>query len=331
MDPDGALTTKRQPRVDDITRDFLIRMSDRFPMAVDWRLELARVQRFLRDERKRYKIVGGEVGGSPQSSTSDGGGGLKDYALHFETSHKSFGTFLNKDATQWQDKDIEMADTRLPHDEGSEERSETVSILPLKVEKGDMSTDMSAQSTPVSRGFTAVNTQPNPVDDIRAHSSRPVSAYEPQTPNQASNADSPFPPQNRTFASPSNPYQSNVGSYPQYPLPMPPGTQTHNGLGHVAGNVLVPEDPGLSNWPPTGLPMTEAKLQMEMYGAQGIHNDAAFGGLVLRDGTPLDNTFYYPMDMPYAGDMNTESNVNHHSYGPWPRSVYGINNYSHSS
>ncbi|KAH7388839.1 hypothetical protein BKA66DRAFT_460930 [Pyrenochaeta sp. MPI-SDFR-AT-0127] len=331
MDPDGALTTRRLPRADDITRDFLTRMSVRFTMATDWSLELARVQRFLRDERKRYKIVGGEVGGSPQSATSDGGGGLKDYALHFETSHKSFGTILNKDASQRQDKDIDMADTRLPHEDGSEERAERASAPPLKVERGEVSTDMSAQSTPVHRGgFTPVNVYPNPGDEIRVRPNGPISANGPQTPIQASSVDSAFHPHDRPYASPTDTYQHNVGPYPQHSLSATRDTPTFShDRSHVSANGLVQEDAGFPNWPPIGLPINEARLQMEQFGAQGLHNDEGFKKMIMREGFPVETVYDYPMDMSFSNNMNPDTNASYNIYGNWSQMTYGPNNFSY--
>ena len=102
MDTDGALANSKEPRADDVTKGFLARMAERYQMATTWRTYLERLQASLYKERKKYKSLGGIVGASPQSSASDGGGGLKEYVLHFEKSHKSFGMIRENDNDEWE-------------------------------------------------------------------------------------------------------------------------------------------------------------------------------------------------------------------------------------
>ena len=124
MDPDNVLSSRLEPRAHDIANSFLFRILKRFKMARSWLCELAEWQRYYRREKKKYRDCGGSVSDSPKSNNSDGvgGGGLKDYAQLFERMHKQFGKTVD-DYSNWSTRDIDLADTRLSHDDDSAEQT----------------------------------------------------------------------------------------------------------------------------------------------------------------------------------------------------------------
>ncbi|KAI4638014.1 hypothetical protein J4E93_010482 [Alternaria ventricosa] len=157
MDPDDALSSRKDPRAHDIANGFLLRILSRFKMARSWLSQLAEWQRYYRREKKKYRELSGQIDDSPKSNSSDGvaSGGLKDYAQLFERTHKQFGDIANANDNdgQWPDRDKDLADTRLPHDEDSAERTLPTSAASVKHEMQGASEEKSSNQS----GFTAVN------------------------------------------------------------------------------------------------------------------------------------------------------------------------------
>ncbi|KAI4708276.1 hypothetical protein J4E89_006898 [Alternaria sp. Ai002NY15] len=157
MDPDDALSSRKDPRAHDIANGFLLRILSRFKMARSWLSQLAEWQRYYRRERKKYRELSGQIDDSPKSNSSDGvaSGGLKDYAQLFERTHKQFGDIANANDNdgQWPDRDKDLADTRLPHDEDSAERTLPTSAASVKHELQGAPEEKSSNQS----GFTAVN------------------------------------------------------------------------------------------------------------------------------------------------------------------------------
>ncbi|KAF2856098.1 hypothetical protein T440DRAFT_485244 [Plenodomus tracheiphilus IPT5] len=173
MDPDRNLSSRRQPRAHDVAHKYLGTILERFPMAVSWVKQLASWQRYYRDTRARYKESGGKVGDSPQSSTSDtGGGGLKDYLDFFEKTHKEFGDMNAKHDRQWTDKEQDLADSGLPHEDNHADHNAPSNTGRMKRETEEVRVNTPVQASP---GFTSVNQpRPNPANEQRVPIDAPV-------------------------------------------------------------------------------------------------------------------------------------------------------------
>ena len=158
MDPDNVLSSRLEPRAHDIANSFLFRILKRFKMARSWLCELAEWQRYYRREKKKYRDCGGSVSDSPKSNNSDGvgGGGLKDYAQLFERMHKQFGKTVD-DYSNWSTRDVDLADTRLSHDDDSAEQTSPHASTAVKPEKEGTFDDTPKQQDPVTTAFTPVN------------------------------------------------------------------------------------------------------------------------------------------------------------------------------
>jgi hypothetical protein len=154
-DLDNALDTRGKDNAWDIVHSFLWRMASRFKMARGWMGYLKRLRFRYDDIIREYKAVNGHLpGASPQSTNSEGGGGLKDYA-EFEESHKAFGK-MGLEGNDYADEDID--NVKLGGDQDVDEQTDAASpISTLKNEKRGMSEDVPT-STPMSTGsFTAIN------------------------------------------------------------------------------------------------------------------------------------------------------------------------------
>jgi hypothetical protein len=311
MDPDGLLTSNRKPKAHDVANEFLVSMLHRFKMAKFWILEIARWQIDYRDHKRSYKEVGGQVSDSPKSSTSDGGGGLKDYSLLFEESHKQFGSLNTHEENHWTNKDIDLADSRLPQDNDSAERT-LPPITTLKQEKKEVSEDVSARSPSQSKSFTAINQNTDHVNQTRSPSGPQLPMYEPQVNNHSYHTNS--TPQYRPQASPTTvPFPYGAQSHPQNSMPVPlPGLQPNHNHGHFPVSASVETSAAYPHWGLVGQPgMQAARMEMEQTGAQTFQNELAFGIIMTGDmdnfnngGTPWD----LGMRVPYDNNNNNMGN-----------------------
>jgi hypothetical protein len=217
MDPDSSLSLKREPRAHDIANGYLVRILVRYAMARSWLLTLAKWQRYYRKKRNEYKELGGNVGDSPQSSTSDGGGGLKDYAEQFETAHKQFGEMTIMETSNWASKDKDLADSRLPRHEDSAERTLPPVSAIIKHETEAVSDVRSDR--PSLGAFTSVN-RPAMPNGTRTPSNSHMPVYEAQVNNPSYQQLS--TPQYPIHASPPNvPFPYSTPSLPQTTMSNP--------------------------------------------------------------------------------------------------------------
>jgi hypothetical protein len=144
MDPDRALDHRARDRAWELVNDIIFDMSNRFIMASQWSDFLARLHIFFKDARVEWK----SIGGSPESTTSDSGGGLKVYAEKFESAQKEFGSL---DANTWCGTTT-RDDLKLEHDHELDDRGEAPSSVVYKTERTPV-------STPTPK-FNAVNSVP---------------------------------------------------------------------------------------------------------------------------------------------------------------------------
>ncbi|UPX11048.1 uncharacterized protein EKO05_0001673 [Ascochyta rabiei] len=152
MDPTRALDSRLEPNAWDITNEVMDSMKRKFRIANIWSVELARVKAYYTEKRKEYK----NAGGSPESTTSDNGGGLKIYSELFEAPHKQFGSLRHdkQDLTQPNDRPY----SKLEHEEESEEPTTTNSPdVPFKTESEELQRSNSASTSIKSTTFTPVN------------------------------------------------------------------------------------------------------------------------------------------------------------------------------
>jgi len=173
MDPDRTLSSRREPRAHAVAHEYLGAVLERFPMAVSWVKHLAGWQRYYRRAKARYKEVGGKIGGSPESTSSESdGSGLKDYATYFEKTHKEFGDISAKHDSKWPDKDLDWKDSALPSEDDHTEHRVPSQATQMKREMVDKS-----MSTPVqiSMQFAAVNQgKRTPAHEFRVPVAAPV-------------------------------------------------------------------------------------------------------------------------------------------------------------
>ena len=309
MDPDDALSSRKDPRAHDIANGFLLRILSRFKMARSWLSQLAEWQRYYRREKKKYRELSGQIDDSPKSNSSDGvaSGGLKDYAQLFERTHKQFGDIANANDNdgQWPDRDKDLADTRLTHDEDSAERTLPTSAASVKHELQSASEEKSSNQS----GFTAVNhngqqtppapppvTQPStyahggrtPSYDQTSHM-RPGVQTSPQHPYQ------PYPYANSQQQPLRSPFQQSDPH--QSPVPAPASVPIH-GV-YQAWPQARPQE------------LQEQKVNMEICGAATFPNGWA-GDVMIGDGaqdfnnwgqygfpTIPDNSGYYQSGYSY--------------------------------
>jgi hypothetical protein len=142
MDPDHALDGRaRENRVWELVNDIIFDMENRFIMASQWSDFLARLHIFFKTERSKWRKA---IGKSPESTNSDSGGGLKEYAELFESAQKEFGTLGNK----WS-RMTTRDDLRLEHGQDPDDRDPSSGSTVYKHEHTPISTP--------TQGFTAVN------------------------------------------------------------------------------------------------------------------------------------------------------------------------------
>lgn len=187
MDPDGvvsSLSSRRETSAHDVANNYLINIRVRYWMAHSWLGHLGSWLQYYRDEKLSYKSAGGKTIDSPNSSASGGGdrGGLMNYAKLFEKSHKQFGEMLPNESSNWTHKDMDLADTRLPHDEDSAER--TLPPVSAMIKHENKAVSDTRSDRPSLGGFTSVN-QPVVPNDIRTPSNPHVPVYEAQVHNRS--------------------------------------------------------------------------------------------------------------------------------------------------
>ncbi len=297
MDPDKVLAPSRQPRADDVTRNLLTRMADRYKMASEWIRELSKLQGYYRNEREKYKNLGGIVGASPQSSNSDGGGGgLKDYALHFEKAHKSFGVIRDTENDEWDDEDIDQDDYKLPRDAGLDERGEFMRAG--KMEKEDSSTMKSPGSVPKTSEFTPVNTKQQV--EIEPHSGHGahMSTHH-LLPVHGPQYSAGQPGLAPTYMSPTTSYRTNGTAYSQNGMPTERDTHGPNrGQSHIPDREAVYGDANYGTWQAQS--PGEEKQRMEKMGLNSLQNHATFDNIMMGDGFNGNPSFGFVF--PFAND-----------------------------
>jgi hypothetical protein len=287
MDPDSSLSLKREPRAHDIANGYLVRVLVRYAMARSWLLNLAEWQRYYRRQRFKYKELGGNVSDSPQSSTSDGGGGLTDYGEQFETMHKQFGEMTTMETSNWASKDEDLADSRLPqHDEDSAERTLPPVSAIIKHEPEAVSDVRSER--PSLGAFTPVN-QPAVSNDTRTPLNSHIPAYEAQVNNRS--------------------YQQL--STPQYPIhASPPNVPYHYSTPSQSQTTM--SNPGHHSTAISGQPSGQyqdfhaARSAFEMRGCDTHDNISTFDPIMINDPNQFPNMqgWVLGQDLPYYDNSN---------------------------
>jgi hypothetical protein len=275
MDPDSVLSSHTEPRAHDIVRDLLDHFSDRFIMSRKWIYELSQWEGYYHEKKQEYKKHGGQVD-SPKSSSSDGDGGLKDYP-RFEKIHKQFGDMNpgDSDFRNWPRKDVDVADTRLPHDDDSAERTLPPVSTVVKHEKKVVSENKSDRHS--LGAFTPLNStrpvagSPSHVARTSPNSQPPI--YEAHVNNRLYQPSSSS--QYQTQASPPNvSYQQNT-SQAQTNMP------THFSVTHP--------DAQYQNWQSTD---QAQRVAIENIGYQTLGNFDTFTGAMLADSGPSGGMFW---------------------------------------
>lgn len=256
MDPDRSLSSRREPRAHAVAHEYLGAVLERFPMAVSWVKHLAGWQRYYRRAKIRYKEVGGKVGGSPDSSTSESdGSGLKDYATFFEKIHKEFGDLTAKNEGQWIDKDLDWKDSALPSEDDHMEPTASPGTKQVKREMEDRSVSTYVQDL---SQFAAVNTIP----------STPVSGY--RVPVGASVVELPYQPSHEQGTSSSATPQFYSTIHPPPATTSYEASLTYTQLNQPTTDVHSEEGtdgiPGAASTPTNFGYNSEEKLQMEEIG-----------------------------------------------------------------
>jgi len=294
MDPDSVISSRLEPRAHDVANSFLLHILNRFKMARSWLCQLAEWQRYYREERKKYKKFGGNVDDSPKTNSSDGhgGGGLKDYTTFFEKMHKQFGNTTSDDS-HWATKDIDLADTRLPHDEDSAERTLPPIAAAIKHEKERAPDDTPNQHAVVLSSFTSVNQQALAV-------------------NQQTLAETP-----PTYRSPVSSHTPYSGNPPQYPIQRPPPQSPYSnaypvtmaaGRGSFDTQFQPPQSiPVETTYHPQGwmqpVEMRAARTAMEIDGSETITNWMTFGPVMSATPNQYDNLAWETIN--YEDNSNT--------------------------
>ncbi|CAE7010406.1 serine threonine kinase fungal-specific transcription factor [Pyrenophora teres f. teres] len=301
MDPDSVISSRLEPRAHDVANSFLLHILDRFKMARSWICQLAEWQRYYREERKKYKEFGGNVDDSPKTNSSDGhgSGGLKDYTTFFEKMHKQFGNTTSDDS-HWVTKEADLADTRLPHDEDSAERTLPPIAAAIKQEKERASDGRPNQHSVAPSNFTAVNQQPQPQPPVVAAYGPHVSAHnsynDNSNPQYSVQRPSPSSYQNN-YTVAMTPERNSFGPQFQPPPPSVPVNTTYQGQGWMQP-----------------VEMNAARTAMEHIGQETINNWNTFDPLM--SATPGQ----YP-NMSWDA-MNYDDNSNTPFYAPGAASNY---------
>ena len=308
MDPDSVLSSRLSPRAHDIANGFLLRILRRFKMARSWLVQLAEWQRYYRREKKKYRELTGQIDDSPKSNSSDGiaSGGLKDYARFFEKSHKQFGDISNDNNSQWSNKDKDLADVRLTHDEDSAERILPASTAPVKHEKQGMPDERSSQLPVSQNSFTAVNrngVQTSPPTHA------PTYTHQTNTPSY----DSKTALRSGAHTSPPNYPSYQYGNPPQHTIPTARASfETGPNQDHLSGTASVPIHAVYSDWQ-TARPheLHAARMAMEIDGAQTFTNSWA-GPAMISDN---DQAYDWSTTMDFSNFQTVGGNANYYPNG----------------
>ncbi|CAN9190334.1 unnamed protein product [Alternaria alternata] len=308
MDPDSVLSSRLSPRAHDIANGFLLRILRRFKMARSWLVQLAEWQRYYRREKKKYRELTGQIDDSPKSNSSDGiaSGGLKDYAQFFEKSHKQFGDISNDNNSQWSNKDKDLADVRLTHDEDSAERVLPASTAPVKHEKQGMPDERSSQLPVLQNSFTAVNrngVQTSPPTHA------PTYTHQTNTPSYDSNTAL----RSGAHTSPPNYPSYQYGNPPQHTIPTARASfETGPNQDHLSGTASVPIHAVYSDWQ-TARPheLHAARMAMEIDGAQTFTNSWA-GPAMISDN---DQAYDWSTTMDFSNFQTVGGNANYYPNG----------------
>jgi hypothetical protein len=301
MDPKRALNSKHRPSAWDLSNEIILGMSERFQIALQWLEDLTKLQRHWREERIKYR----EAGGSPESTTSDSGGGLKEYSAHFEKSHKEFGSLNN---STWKDRVIDRSYTKLEHDQDSDGRTAapspdaTFKDATFKSERVDASEEVSSVA---SNSFTAVNgkTQSRP-------DTAPGSGYAP-----------PPTPGNNAPISNMSQHHEPYAQYPQYP---PTPTYPHTAPSYAVDSGMRYTQPAQQHMQSSGPNSSATAGPYAMWAEQ----NSAQMNLIEQDGSRgLTNSDMqnFMLGNPHTGDTayTTTYPVVNGVYNDWYGSVTG--------
>lgn len=267
MDPSRALDSRLEPSAWDITNQVMDSMKVKFRMANLWSIELARVRAHYARKRKEYK----NAGGSPDSTASDNGGGLKEYSELLEAPHKQFGSLQHDklDLTQPNDKPY----SKLEHEEDSEDPATAQSpIVSFKIEGEELRRSKSTSTSIASTTFTPVNPNSNnattPIQTQLGNNTTSNGARSsygpslPQPPHTYHNQPVQYGPSQGYGYPPSTPTYPQASPQYSHHTPYTPGSRPSHG-------------PGSNSYDPVVL------NRLEQEGTQGIISyDMAF-----RDGT----------------------------------------------
>jgi hypothetical protein len=281
-------------------------------MARSWLIQLAEWQRYYRREKKKYRELSGQVDDSPKSNSSDGiaSGGLKDYAQLFEKSHKQFGDISTDNNSQWSNKDKDLADTRLTHDEDSAERTLPSTTAPVKHEKQGVSNDRSPQQPIAQSSFTAVN----------RNGVQTPPATHPPTYGHQKNTSYDSNPAIRFGA------QTSPPSYPTYHYGGNPAPRTMatgrtafdtnpNQADHMSAGTTssAPIHAVYPDWPARSHDLHTARIGMEIDGAQTFGNAWA-ADVMISDNN--NQSYDWSATMDFANFSHTNNSGNAAYYGP---------------
>ncbi|KAF1943257.1 hypothetical protein EJ02DRAFT_374124 [Clathrospora elynae] len=297
MDPDNTLSPRLKSNAHGIAHRFLKRASGRFVMVQRWITLLVRWKEHCRNEKAKYKELGGQVSDSPNSSSSElGGGGLKDYEEKFEQDHKQFGDMDTNDNSHWAEKDVDLANSRLPHDDDSSERTLPSISAPVKHEKPNVSNGLSARTPSVVTPFTSINSQANHANGAIAPLGARLSHYEPQKNIHPFRTDSTSLYQ--PHASPTNGPHLYGTSHPQSNVSAPQvNLRSDQSHGHMTGTTPMQTEivyPWSQSLAPD--PHASGRRYMEQMGAQGQQNTYIFDPLMRGDHDGFNNTSTWGTD-----------------------------------
>lgn len=156
MDPTHALNFRLKPNAWDIATQSLKAMCTRWRMAGVWTDALQNVHSYFHSKRKEWTGHGGSpFGNSPNSNSSESGGGLKDYSADFEKAQKEFGSL---ESTRLTNNTVDRIQIKSLCDRDSEDRTEAPSpAVTFKSEKEELLEDRSTATPARSTSFTPVN------------------------------------------------------------------------------------------------------------------------------------------------------------------------------
>lgn len=301
MDPDRALDSRLQQSVWKLSNNIILSMEVRFKIARVWIGDLQYLHDFWRESRAEYKAAGG----SPESTTSDSGGGLKHYFEHFERPQKEFGSFHNNRSNL---RGYSRTVIVLQHDQGSNDKAEVVGSSAIaKHERGPAPPkNKPVASSTFSPSFTPVNATTNPVTPESVQEQYAPTANYSQTyglrlPNHTSHTDSTytFNSYSQPYTSPNQSYQNGTVPFSSHSISELRATQTTH---HVQDSGPVTSGPGpYTSSHQQGVAELPSRLEQ-------INNMSAGGGELhyLAQGTgfsgdnaeamfmDIPNTYYFP-------------------------------------